>query len=605
LKGPSIASDFWPDPVVSEAARVETGDGTPAAAVREAGRRRKRLQGAAQGFKAQVKLVWTNILAEENDERRAGLHQRMRLALHEVAVCLLLLGLGKEAGMYLRRAQRDWTMSQTLSSDPTYSLYAPGWAMLPAFSRFVSRDNNVRLLRRMYGACEASDVKKRRKLGLGLLTEIDAKIVEGELFLCPFDVVVVLYEAWVTSQSWQYEFVDVRQKHYCARAKLVCAGEAAGAFTPAQAVEVEAMHVHMLAGDEIWGLRHRPDGCKILRWCQNTACPRDRWGAANAVSKSCQKCDSGYYCSQACQVAHWPVHKQVCKRLLLVGKTVRTTWNADVLRARNSVELMGALVGVLRVRVDVGQQDLKHMLAARELLSSPEAQHRSLIRRMRDQITHVNEWTVSLAQALLFQGRTDKAYGVYVEGCEMRNMCANIPGDEEGVIATVIASAQMDREFLVLGKEVGYYVGEQVLARLLQRRSETEAGGTGILLYVAIFDVTQRQIEFCQENGMLAREFYARYLLWREGYRYAEEYAELAELHYYNEVDESRIQQVVDGLESAHEAADLLCRAFANSERMDRMQEEERMVAIDMRFKLLCMQGVYDLPLGEVSRVKV
>jgi hypothetical protein len=29
------------------------------------------------------------------------------------------------------------------------------------------------------------------------------------------------------------------------------------------------------------------------------------------------------------------------------------------------------------------------------------------------------------------------------------------------------------------------------------------------------------------------------------------------------------------------------------------------MVAIDMRFKLLCMQGTYDLPSGEVSRVKV
>ena len=115
-----------------------------------------------------------------------------------------MLGLGQEAGKYLRRAQRDWTMSQTLSSDPTFSLYAPGWAMLPGCSRFVSQDNNVRLLRRMYGACEASDVSRRRNLGLGLLTEMGAKIEDGELFLCPFDVVVMLYEAWVTSQMWQY-----------------------------------------------------------------------------------------------------------------------------------------------------------------------------------------------------------------------------------------------------------------------------------------------------------------------------------------------------------------------------------------------------------------
>jgi hypothetical protein len=370
--------------------------------------------------------------------------------------------------------------------------------MLPGFSRLVSRDNNGRLLCRMYGACEASDVSRRRNLGLGLLTKMDAKIEDGELFLCPFDIVVMLYEAWVTSQTWQYQFVNVRQKHYGAHAKLVCVGEVAGAFTPAQAVEVEAMHIHMLAGDEIWGLRHRPDGCKILRWCQNTACPRDRLGAENAVSKSCKRCDSSYYCSQACQLAHWPVHKKVCARLLLVGKTVRTPWNADVLRARNSAALMAELEGVLCVRLDTGVQDLKQMLAARELLFCAEAENSIVIRRMREQIMSVNEWTVSLAQALLFQGLTDKACGVYVEGCEVRNMCANIPGDAEAVIATVIASAQMDREIQGLGKEVGYYVGEQVLARLVQRRSETPAGCTGILLYVAVFDVAQRQIEFCE-----------------------------------------------------------------------------------------------------------
>jgi len=113
LKDLSIARDFWPDPVVSEAAGLGASDGTPAAAAREAGRRRKRLQGAVKVFKAQVKLVWTNGLADEDNECRAGLHQRMHLALHQVAVCLLLLGLGQEAGKYLRRAQRDWTMSQT------------------------------------------------------------------------------------------------------------------------------------------------------------------------------------------------------------------------------------------------------------------------------------------------------------------------------------------------------------------------------------------------------------------------------------------------------------------------------------------------------------
>jgi len=114
-------------------------------------------------------------------------------------------------------------------------------------------------------------------------------------------------------------------------------------------------------------------------------------------------------------VAHWLVHKKVCARLLLVGKTVRTPWNADVLRARNSTALMAELVGVLRVRLDTRKQDLKQMLAARELLFCAEAENSIVIRRMRDLIMCVNEWIVSLAQALLFQGLTEKAYRVYVE----------------------------------------------------------------------------------------------------------------------------------------------------------------------------------------------
>jgi len=301
-------------------------------------------------------------------------------------------------------------------------------------------------------------------------------------------------------------------------------------------------------------------------------------------------------------VAHWQVHKKVCARLLLVGKTVRTPWNADVLRSRNSTALMAELVGVLRVRLDTRKQDLKQMLAARELLFCAEAENSIVIRRMRDLIMCVNEWIVSLVQALLFQGLMEKAYGVYVEGCDARNMCANIPGDAEDVHRDCLRA---DGPGDPGDGQGGWVLRGGAGAGGAGAPGETPAGCNGILLYVAVFNVAQRQIEFCQENSMLTREFYARYLLWRKGFRYVEEYAEQEELHYYNKLDEIRIQNVLEGLNSAHVATNLLCRVFANDARMERMQEEERMVAINMRFKLLCMQGVYNLQRCEVSRVKV
>lgn len=31
---------------------------------------------------------------------------------------------------------------------------------------------------------------------------------------------------------------------------------------------------------------------------------------------SCPKCESAFYCSQACRIAHLPIHEQACKRIL-------------------------------------------------------------------------------------------------------------------------------------------------------------------------------------------------------------------------------------------------------------------------------------------------
>ena len=210
-------------------------------------------------------------------------------------------------------------------------------------------------------------------------------------------------------------------------------------------------------------------------------------------------------------------------------QAVRTAWNEDVLAARDSTARMTPLV-----QIDIGKEELKTMLVARELLDCPEDMSRRVIRSMRENITTVHEWIVSLTQALLFQGRTTRAHGVYVEGCAVRNMCASVTGDTDEVIATVIASGEMDGEIKALGAEVQYYVREQVLARLLHQRGKTLMGSKGIMLYAAVFDELERQIAFCQREGMVAREFFARYVLWREGRRYEEAYAGREGLHYFD-----------------------------------------------------------------------
>ena len=50
--------------------------------------------------------------------------------------------------------------------------------------------------------------------------------------------------------------------------------------------------------------------------CSNPACV-DMWGASEVkVScKACTGCKVVYYCSRECQVAHWKVHKGICKKL--------------------------------------------------------------------------------------------------------------------------------------------------------------------------------------------------------------------------------------------------------------------------------------------------
>jgi len=605
VAGPTVDADFFPDPLLSEAAEVIPEEGA---------RRRKRLFRALAHFKKQVEANKVEFWVIEDDELRAVAHQRMRLSLHQVAASWLFLGQGRKGKKYMRLAFRDWRRSKSLSANPMFSLFQPGWSLLQSFSHFVERDNNVQLLRKMYIRCDEADVRSKKNLGLGILIEMDEKIAAGEQILRPHALITLIHRVWICSKEWESKHGVLRQAEYVTRIKLVIRADVqADAMTRAETGHATLMARYMEDTDLVQLLGHTPyevcDG-KVKRWCHNTSCPQDRWGSANVCTLVCGKCEHGYYCSKGCQTSHWPEHKVMCANLALVGKTVRTSLNADVSAARHTSKQLAELLVELNTKIPPAQQAMQEMQQERVLEMCPKEEIKRTLSKMRATGSALIEWIISATQVLLLQGRTTKAHAVLEEGCKMRNVGALETGssDEGDLIAVVMASARLDRRLKELSVEVDYYVHEQVLVRLLHERALTIPGFKSVLLYSAIFEEIEIQIQFCRKNGMIARQFYALYFLWREGRRYRKEYRgqESIDEHDNGEKDVKRIQAVLADLDPPHLIAVQLHAEYAgDDEKLARMTEDERVVAFDMQFKLSCMQGSTRMMRGEVARMKV
>jgi len=180
-----------------------------------------------------------------------------------------------------------------------------------------------------------------------------------------------------------------------------------------------------------------------------------------------------------------------------------------------------------------------------------------------------------------------------------------VSGGPGQVTQKPMASSEMAQRLQKLGSEVEYYMREQTLVRLLHARAYTPTGRNNIHLYAALFHELRSQVSFCREHGRGEREFYARYLLWREARRYSDAYTGREHEHLYNMEDEKRIQEVLGGLDDAHVATKVLCDVFGSEARVGQMRPEERELANDMRYKQLCMEGVMPMLAGQVSRMKV
>jgi len=608
VKGPTIPLDYWPDKVVSDAVRVVVGDGTPKGTARESTRRRKLLLTAVMTFKAELVHNLLGLRVVKGPEALAKQHQIVRLSFHQIAVCFLFLGEARRARNYLRMAESDWKSSQSLCPAGEFSLYAPQWETLPRFARFVARDNNMHLLVKHLGKCEPADVDRRRILGLGIVSEMDKKIAAGSRFLRTFDFVQLLYQTWLVSLVYEYEFRILRQQYYVSSAITAMQNEP-DVMTTAQAVEAKCMVKHMMAGSEIRSWRvTAAETCteEVVRMCSNPKCKLGRWGVISTGTKVCPKCDTARYCSRECQKEDWPDHKPMCARL--GGNTILTPCNEDVRNAANSLDRVGdlaLLLTVLRESIAEGKPGVREMYDSRKWLECPEDSTQEVLSKMRGCVCSVLEWIISATQVLLMQGRTEKAFNQLRDASEVADMRLLVPDDLEDVIATVTASAEMDRRIEKLRDEVTYYMQEQKLVRLMHERARSPAGDKNIMLYSAIFDEISSQIAFCQQRGYVAREFYARYLLWREARRYRDEYTGQEHKHMYFVDDKTRIEEVLEAVDDAHIATQQLCDAYASESRVQQTESEQRKVALDMGYKQLCMMGTYGMLEGEVTRMQV
>ena len=610
VKGPNIPSDYWPSKVVSDAARVVVGDGTPKGTARESTRRRKKLLTAVMTFKAELVHNLLGLHVVKGPEALAKQHQIVRLSFHQIAVCFLFLGEAGRAKTYMRMAEDDWNTSKSLCPAGEFSLYAPQWETLPSFARFVSRDNNVRLLSAHIAKCGPDDVDRLRNLGLGVIQEMDEKIKAGIRFLRPYEFVLMLYHTWLLSLNYEYEYRIMRQVHYLADAMEAMKHEPL-AMSTAQAQEIVLMLEDMKIGTNIRIMRTRRSDILVgleVRYCSNPACPLERWGVTSTGKKVCPKCEDSLYCSKTCQEVDWPIHKKLCARLANVGKTVSMPCNKDVcdaVIAEHPVAALAQLLQTLQKFIAIEKAHVQGLYDTRALLECPTDMTDWAVTSLRCSVVSVLEAIISATQVLVLQGFMGKAFHQLQDGIDVINMPSPVPGDPGHVTQKAMASSEMAQRLQKLGSEVEYYMREQTLVRLLHARAYTPTGRNNIHLYAALFHELRSQVSFCREHGRREREFYARYLLWREARRYSDAYTGREHEHLYNMEDEKRIQEVLGGLDDAHVATKVLCDVFGSEARVGQMRPEERELANDMRYKQLCMEGVMPMLAGQVSRMKV
>jgi hypothetical protein len=592
--GSSVVSNYFPDAEMSNAARILRPTSMEEHS-RNKNLRRKKLLLIIKTLKLLISDRQVEMRLVGAD-KRAVLCGQICAAMHKVAACFLYLGQGADAKRYMQRAEKmhGIIMSQHNAGD-TVPLFEDGWQNLPSFLGFVEFENKISSLKKRM------DREEDMTLGMQSTSELielmDKKLVFAKGVLTIVGLVELLLEMWAYSIHMDVVYRSIRDKPEYLR----------DAINSTVGVRLLASHAqacrkiieYMEFGEELRSLVFTPDKhvyTIVRRWCANELCDILHSSEQNSGRITCPGCDSCFYCSDACKTTHWPQHEVVCVKMRSVGLGVCMFLNDDVQTARYADASGSAL--------DVLHKQLHEQLVSKMIeMTTASGQGRVNVHLRRLEAIQI---IVAATQIMVLMGHSIRAY-------EQLEQCAKLFDCKEGLEdlqqAGNDATSNLEERYTQLQEVVAdlrlnveYYMRETMFVRLLHARQTATEQWKQVLVYAHVFEELEYQVKWTKFHNMHVREFFARFLVWREGKRFR--------VHGDARTDSFHdifIEKTLSSLPTAHEECDRLYQGYMTSIDVKRSQDKdisaEQELAKMMLVNLEMMRGTRKRSRGEVVRL--
>ena len=596
--GSSVDSNYFPDAEMSNAARILRVT-SPEELLRNKNSRRKKLLLIIKTLKLMISDRQVEMRLVGAD-KRAVLCGQICAAMHKVAACFLYLGQGADAKRYMQRAEKihGIIMSQHNAGD-TVPLFEDGWQNLPSFLGFVEFENKISSLKKRM------DREEDMTLGMQSTSELiglmDEKLVFAKGVLTIVGFVELLLETWAYSIHMDVVYRSIRDKPEYLRDAIN--STVAVRLLASHAVECRRIISYMEFGEELRSLVFTPDKhvyTIVRRWCANELCDISHSSKQNSGRIKCPGCDCFFYCSDACKTSHWPQHEVVCKKMKSVGLGVCMFLNDDVEQARYA-DASGSASGSALV---VLQEKLHEQLVSKMIEMTTASGRCKLQVHLRClEAIHI---VVAATQIMVLLGHSVPAY-------EQLKECAKLFDCKEGLDdlqqAGNDATSNLEERYTQLQEVVAdlrlnveYYMRETMIVRLLHARQTATEQWKQVLVYAHVFEELQYQVKWTKFHNMHVREFFARFLEWREGKRFR--------VHGDTRTDSFHdffIEITMSSLPTAHEECDRLYQGYMASIDVKRSQGRdtaaEEGLAKMMLVNLEMMRGTRKRSRGEVVRL--
>jgi len=590
--GRTVASNYFPDPQLSMAARVLV-PANMQEHVRNKNARRKRLLSFVDSMKLRISDRRVEMQLVRADKRPI-LCRDICLAMHVAAACFLYLGQGVDARRYMRRAEMQHAMiSQTMGGD-NVPLFDEGWQNLPFFLQFVELENEIAPLKRRVSG--AFDAKIRFEKSSELIALMDKKVLVAESLMCMLDLFELNFQTWEFKVHLDIVCHSMRDKPEYIRKAIDLTSNCRLLASVAQ--KCRQMKMTMEYVEKLRSLVFTPDKevvSRVRRWCENPSCTIPHSSEINSGCIKCAGCDSCFYCSGACQKSHKLEHNFVCAKMRSVGLGVQMFLNDEVMKAKFSEsalihlhaqlrdQLVRKVIELSAVSRNFGRTPKVHVLNLEAINIIIEA-------------TQVNLLLGFSVQAHAQLMECEKLFGIKMDFEDSQLQ------DDDAIGPLVERYSQFLAIVADLRVNVIYYLRETMMVRLLHARQKQEEQWKQVLIYAHVFEELDITIKFTRQFKMPVREFFARFLLWREGKRFS--------VHGDTRTDsfhDTYIDEALSSLPTAHEACETLYNDFLRQIEVKRGKQVEVVAEVElakaMLINLEMMKGIRKRLKGEVVRL--